>query len=53
MNRRHRRRSSPWMAALVLLVGVPALLLVIGLVSAFVTGLALFAGLLSDLTNGY
>ena len=41
------------MAALVLLVGLPALLLIVGLVVSFVTGLVLFAELFSDLTHGY
>lgn len=50
---RHRRRTSPLAAALAVLVGVPALLLVIGLVSGVYTGLYLFIGLTIDLINGY
>jgi hypothetical protein len=53
MSRHRRPRRSTWTYALVLLVGVPAALAIIGLLSWVLTGLILFTQILSDLSHGY
>ena len=53
MSRHRRPRRSAWMTALVILVGVPVALFLIGMVSFAVTGLILIVQFVSDLTRGY